>query len=85
MRWPANSSMLPKRIYDRLPEGQQQFLKFGMVGGVGFVVDAGKNKLDRSLPRPSPAVMLEAGRAAVRYMNGLGITAWLDAAASGVT
>jgi putative flippase GtrA len=30
-----------KRLYDRLTEGQQQFLKFGIVGGVGFVVDAG--------------------------------------------
>jgi predicted amidohydrolase YtcJ len=50
----------------------------------GFVVDDGKTKLDRSLPAPSPESMLEAGRAAVRYMNGFGITAWLDAAASGV-
>jgi predicted amidohydrolase YtcJ len=50
----------------------------------GFVVDAGKNKLDQSLPQPSAASMLEAGRAAVRYMNGLGITGWLDAAVSGV-
>jgi putative flippase GtrA len=33
--------MLPKRLYQRLTLGQQQFLKFGMVGGVGFVVDAG--------------------------------------------
>jgi predicted amidohydrolase YtcJ len=50
----------------------------------GFVVDAGKNKLDRSLPQPSPETMLKAGRAAVHYMNALGITGWLDAAASGV-
>ena len=33
--------MLPKRLYDGLSEGQQQFLKFSLVGGVGFVVDAG--------------------------------------------
>jgi putative flippase GtrA len=33
--------MLPKRIYDGLSEGQRQFLKFSMVGGVGFTVDAG--------------------------------------------
>jgi predicted amidohydrolase YtcJ len=46
----------------------------------GFVVDEGKTKLDKSLPSPSPESMLEAGRAAVHYMNGLGITAWLDAA-----
>jgi len=50
----------------------------------GFVVDAGKTKLDKSLPTPSPESMLEAGRAAVRYMNGFGITGWLDAAVSGV-
>jgi predicted amidohydrolase YtcJ len=49
----------------------------------GFVVDAGKTKLDKSLPSPSPESMLKAGRAAVQYMNGLGITAWLDAAVSG--
>ena len=50
----------------------------------GFVVDEGKTKLDKSLPSPSPESMLKAGRAAVHYMNGLGITAWLDAAVSGV-
>jgi putative flippase GtrA len=30
-----------KRLYDGLSEGQQQFLKFSFVGGVGFVIDAG--------------------------------------------
>jgi putative flippase GtrA len=33
--------MLLKRIYDARSEGQRQFMKFGLVGGVGFVVDAG--------------------------------------------
>lgn len=50
----------------------------------GFVVDAGKSKLDASLPPFSAEFMLRAGRAAVRYMNSLGITGWLDAAVSGV-
>jgi predicted amidohydrolase YtcJ len=49
----------------------------------GFVVDAGKNKLDSSLPPFSAEFMLKAGRAAVHYLNGFGITAWLDAMASG--
>ena len=49
----------------------------------GFVVDVGKNKVDQSLPEPSAETMLAAGRAAVHYMNSLGITGWLDAAASG--
>jgi hypothetical protein len=50
----------------------------------GFMVDACKVKLDKSLPPPSAQTMLEAGEAAVHYMNGLGITGWLDAAVSGV-
>jgi predicted amidohydrolase YtcJ len=50
----------------------------------GFMVDACKVKLDRSLPPPSAETMLRAGEAAVHYMNGLGITGWLDAAVSGV-
>jgi predicted amidohydrolase YtcJ len=50
----------------------------------GFMVDACKIKLDKSLPPPSAETMLRAGEAAVHYMNGLGITGWLDAAVSGV-
>lgn len=50
----------------------------------GFVVDAGKNKLDGSLPAYSADFLLRAGRAAVHYLNGFGITGWLDAAVSGV-
>src|ERR1700677_4767693 len=48
------------------------------------MVDACKDKLEASLPRPSAAAMLQAGEAAVHYMNALGITGWLDAAVSGV-
>jgi predicted amidohydrolase YtcJ len=50
----------------------------------GFVVDAGLSRLNSLLPRPSAQLALAAGRAAVHYMNRNGITAWLDAAASGV-
>jgi predicted amidohydrolase YtcJ len=50
----------------------------------GFMVDACKIKIDTTLPAPSEKAMLEAGEAAVHYMNGLGITGWLDAAVSGV-
>lgn len=48
----------------------------------GFVVDAGQTKLFAVIPEPSDAAKLAAGEAAVRYMNGNGITAWLDAAAN---
>lgn len=33
--------MLPKSLYQRLTLGQQQFLDFSIVGGIGFVIDAG--------------------------------------------
>lgn len=49
----------------------------------GFVVDAGKSRLEKSLPAFSPEFMLRAGQAAVHYLNGFGITGWLDAAAAG--
>ena len=48
----------------------------------GFLVDAGVEKVRAVIPKPTDERMLEAGRAAVRYMHGLGITAWLDPAAS---
>lgn len=48
----------------------------------GFLVDAGVEKVRTVIPKPSEERMLEAGRAAVRYMHGLGITAWLDPASS---
>ncbi len=48
----------------------------------GFVVDLGLDKVMAVVPEPSKEKMLAAGRAAVDYMHGLGITAWLDAEAS---
>lgn len=48
----------------------------------GFLVDKGVDKVRAVIPKPSDERMLEAGRAAVHYMHGLGITAWLDPAAS---
>jgi len=68
-----------------LKPGEQRYFGFDAAFNPnGFVVDAGKSKLDKSLPPASAESMLEAGRAAVHYMNALGITAWIDAAASGV-
>lgn len=49
----------------------------------GFVVDAGLQRLENSLPHSSAEQNLAAGRAAVHYMNSQGITGWLDAMASG--
>jgi predicted amidohydrolase YtcJ len=51
----------------------------------GFVADAGMYKLEGSLPPFSADFLLRAGRAAVQYLNGFGITGWLDAAVSGIS
>ena len=51
----------------------------------GFVVDAGRFKLEGSLPPFSADFLFRAGRAAVHYLNRLGITGWLDAAVSGIS
>lgn len=45
----------------------------------GFAVDSGKSKIEDVIPAPSKEQYLEGGRAAIRYMQSLGITAWLDA------
>jgi predicted amidohydrolase YtcJ len=48
----------------------------------GFLVDAGMEKIEPLLPRPTPDRLLAAGRAALQYNYSLGITAWLDPLAS---
>lgn len=48
----------------------------------GFLVDAGTEKIEPLLPAPTPGRLLAAGRAALQYNYGLGITAWLDPLAS---
>jgi predicted amidohydrolase YtcJ len=44
----------------------------------GFLVDAGTEKIDPLLPKPTPDRLLAAARAALQYNYSLGITAWLD-------
>jgi hypothetical protein len=48
----------------------------------GFLVDAGTEKIEPLLPKPTPDRLLAAGRAALQYNYSLGITAWLDPLAS---
>jgi predicted amidohydrolase YtcJ len=48
----------------------------------GFLVDAGTEKIEPLLPKPTPDTLLAAGRAALQYNYSLGITAWLDPLAS---
>jgi predicted amidohydrolase YtcJ len=44
----------------------------------GFLVDAGKEKVEALLPKWTDEQLLAAGRAALEYNYSLGITAWLD-------
>jgi predicted amidohydrolase YtcJ len=44
----------------------------------GFLVDAGTEKIEALLAKPTPERLLAAGRAALQYNYSLGITAWLD-------
>ena len=44
----------------------------------GFLVDAGKAKVEALLSKPTPEKLLAAGRAALEYNYSHGITAWLD-------
>lgn len=47
----------------------------------GFLVDAGQEKVDKLMPKPTEAEILAAGRAALNYEFSLGITAWLEPSA----
>ena len=44
----------------------------------GFAVDAGLEKIQAALPKPSRQELLEAARSAVNYLHSLGITSWVD-------
>jgi predicted amidohydrolase YtcJ len=44
----------------------------------GFLVDAGLYAAQELIPLPSQDDLLAGGRAALAYLNGLGITAWMD-------
>ena len=47
----------------------------------GFLVDAGQEKVDALIPKPTESEILAAGRAALQYNYTLGITAWLEPSA----
>jgi len=76
---------ITKDFIAHLTSGDRRYYGFDAdLNPNGFVVDVGKTKVDERLPPYSPEFMLRAGRAAVRYLNGFGITGWLDPAVSGV-
>ncbi len=73
---------ITKDFLSHLSPGERAYYGIGAGGEPnGFAVDSGLDKIEAVVPEPSKEQMLEAGRAAVRYLHSLGITAWLDAMA----
>lgn len=68
----AKLSATQRAYYGVAPDGEPN----------GFAVDAGLDKIQAVVPEPSKEQLLAGGRAAVHYLNSLGITAWLDARAT---
>lgn len=72
-----------KEFLSRLTDLQRSYYGVGRdLAPTGFAVDAGLDKIQAFLPPPTKEEYLEAGRAAVKYLHSMGITAWLDPMAS---
>jgi predicted amidohydrolase YtcJ len=68
-----------KDFISHLSEGERKYYGLGPnLEPNGFAVDAGLTKIHAAMPKPSRQELLVAGRSAVHYLNGLGITSWLD-------
>jgi len=75
-----------KDFLAHLSDGQRAYYGVGKDGEPnGFAVDEGRNKLDAVVPSPTAQQTIAGGRGAVHYLQSLGITAWLDAAADDPT
>lgn len=71
---------ITKEFVAKLSAAERAYYGIGRAGEPnGFVVDAGREKLDAAVPPPSKEQYLAGGRAAIKYLHSLGITAWLDA------
>jgi len=65
----------------KLSTGERSYYGIDKTGDIqpnGFLVDAGLEKIEPLLPKPTPERLLAAARAALQYNYSLGITAWLD-------
>jgi len=84
----ANRTMLrragvTKDFLSHLSETARRYYGYGPgLEPNGFVVDPGLDNVSAKLPDYTPEQYLQAGRAAVQYNYRLGITAWLDPAAT---
>lgn len=74
---------IDKAYVDALPEEQKQTVGVTKDGEPnGLLVDAGWDRANAIMPKPTEEGLLQAARAAVAYNNALGITAWMDPAAN---
>ena len=74
---------LDKAYIVKLSKAQQAY--YGLNSDMtpnGFVVDAGAEIIQKQVPQPDRKRMLESARAAIQSLHSLGITSWLDPAAS---
>lgn len=84
----ANRAMLEragitKDYLAHLSAGERAYYGISKDGAPnGFSVDAGLDKVQEKLSAPSAEQLVAGGRAAVHYLNSLGITGWLDALAN---
>ncbi|MBZ5540391.1 MAG: amidohydrolase [Acidobacteriia bacterium] len=80
----ANRALLQRAGITRdylktLSEGERSYYGIGKeFEPNGFVVDAGMEKINPLLPKPTDDRLLASGRAALQYNYSLGITSWLD-------
>ena len=73
---------ITKAFLSHLSPAERAYYGIGPSGDSnGFAVDAGLHKIEAVIPPPTKERYLEGARAAIHYLHGLGITAWLDAAA----
>ena len=74
-----NRAGITRDFLKKLSEHQRSYYGVGKdFEPNGFVVDAGMEKISPLFPPPNVDRLLAAGRAALRHIYSLGITAWLD-------
>jgi predicted amidohydrolase YtcJ len=69
-----------KNFLAHLSDAQRAYYGIGRDGEPnGFAVDEGSDTIEKAVPAPSSEQRVAGGRAAIHYLESLGITAWLDA------
>jgi len=70
---------LTREFVSQLADGARQY--YGVRDGSepnGFVAESGLEQIHAVIPKPSAGQLRDWARAGVKYLNSLGITAWMD-------